>query len=55
MEFVDGRSRPICGRPLTFEALVKLSARASGLQAAHERGIVHRDVFSDNIIFHWAT
>ncbi len=37
--------------PLTFEALVKLMRRiASGLQAAHERGIIHRDVSPDNII-----
>jgi serine/threonine-protein kinase len=53
MEFVDGRSlSDILGDgPLTFEALVKLMRRiASGLQAAHERGIIHRDVSPDNII-----
>jgi serine/threonine protein kinase len=53
MEFVDGRSlSEILGDgPLTFEALLKLMRRvASGLQAAHERGIIHRDVSPDNII-----
>jgi len=53
MEFVDGRSLSdiLSEGPLTFEALVKLMRRiASGLQAAHERGIIHRDVSPDNII-----
>ncbi|MEW6643203.1 MAG: protein kinase [Pseudomonadota bacterium] len=53
MEFVDGRSlsEMLEEGPLTFEALVKLMQRvASGLQAAHERGIIHRDVSPDNII-----
>ena len=37
--------------PLTFEALVRLMQRvASGLDAAHEHGIIHRDVSPDNII-----
>ncbi len=53
MEFVDGQSLSdiLASGPLTFEALVKLMRRiASGLQAAHERGIIHRDVSPDNII-----
>src|SRR3954447_24516620 len=53
MEFVDGRSLSdiLEEGPLTFEALVKLMRRiAAGLQAAHERGIIHRDVSPDNII-----
>ena len=53
MEFVNGRSLSdiLEEGPLTFEALVKLMRRvASGLQAAHERGIIHRDVSPDNII-----
>jgi serine/threonine protein kinase len=53
MEFVDGRSlsEMLQAGPLNFEALVKLTRRvASGLEAAHERGIVHRDVSPDNII-----
>ena len=53
MEFVDGRSLSdiLADGPLTFEALIKLMRRiASGLQAAHERGIIHRDVSPDNII-----
>ena len=54
MEFVDGRSLSemlASDGPLTFEAVRSLTQRlASGLQAAHERGIVHRDVSPDNII-----
>jgi serine/threonine-protein kinase len=53
MEFVDGRSLSdmLADGPLAFEALLKLMRRiASGLQAAHERGIIHRDVSPDNII-----
>ena len=53
MEFVDGRSLSdiLANGPPSFEALVKLMRRiASGLQAAHERGIIHRDVSPDNII-----
>ena len=54
MEFVNGRSvselLEIDG-PLPFEAVRSLMQRvASGLQAAHERGIIHRDVSPDNII-----
>jgi serine/threonine-protein kinase len=53
MEFVDGK--PLADMleegPLTLEALLRLTRRvASGLRAAHERGIIHRDVSPDNII-----
>ena len=53
MEFVDGRSLSDISDegPLTFEAVRSLMQRvASGLQAAHEHGIIHRDVSPDNII-----
>ena len=53
MEFVDGRSlaEMLDDGPLTFEALLRLMRRvASGLKAAHERGIIHRDVSPDNVI-----
>jgi len=53
MEFVNGRSlsNMLDEGALTFEAMVKLMQRvASGLQAAHEHGIIHRDVSPDNII-----
>ena len=53
MEFVDGRSLAdiLENGPLTLDALLRLMRRiASGLNAAHERGIIHRDVSPDNII-----
>jgi hypothetical protein len=54
MEFVDGRSLSDIlhgDGPLTFEAVRALTHRlASGLQAAHDCGIVHRDVSPENII-----
>ena len=54
MEFVDGRSLSEIleqDGPLPFEAVRGLLQRiASGLQAAHVNGIIHRDVSPDNII-----
>lgn len=54
MEFVDGRSLSDVleqDGPLPYEAVRTLLQRiAAGLQAAHERGIIHRDVSPDNII-----
>ena len=53
MEFVDGRSLAdiVKQTPLTFEQVDKLRIRiAAGLQAAHSKGIIHRDISPDNII-----
>jgi serine/threonine protein kinase len=53
MEFVNGESLSAILRkgPLPFEAVHRLMVRiASGLQAAHEQDIIHRDVSPDNII-----
>src|SRR5580704_14551080 len=52
-EFVDGRTLSNIlheGGPLTFEAARTLLHRlASGLQAAHDHNIVHRDMSPDNV------
>jgi serine/threonine-protein kinase len=53
MEYVDGQSLStmLRGGPLACEAVLRLTQRiAAGLAAAHERGIIHRDVSPDNII-----
>jgi serine/threonine protein kinase len=54
MEFVDGRTLSNIlhdNGPLPFEAVRSLMQRlAAGLQAAHQHGIIHRDVSPDNII-----
>ena len=54
MEFVDGRSLSEILKddgPLPFEAVWALMLRVTaGLTAAHQRGIIHRDVSPDNII-----
>jgi len=53
MEFVDGPSlsQLLKKGPLSIETARTLRQRvAAGLEAAHERGIVHRDVSPDNII-----
>jgi serine/threonine protein kinase len=53
-EFVDGRTLSNIlheGGPLTFEAARTLLHRlASGLQAAHDHNIVHRDMSPDNVM-----
>jgi eukaryotic-like serine/threonine-protein kinase len=53
MEFVEGHtlSHLLQERPLTLEEVDLFRRRiASGLQVAHDRGIVHRDISPDNFI-----
>jgi serine/threonine-protein kinase len=53
MEFVDGQplSELLQRGPLGFEAVCVLKERlAAGLNAAHQHGIVHRDLSPDNVL-----
>jgi serine/threonine-protein kinase len=53
MEFVDGQplSEMLKSGPLSFETALKLLERlAGGLNAAHQHGIVHRDLSPDNML-----
>jgi predicted ATPase len=56
MEYIQGRElREIVGAdgrlPLPFDRIIDYACQiASGLQAAHEKGIIHRDIKSANIM-----
>ena len=53
MEFVDGPSltKRLAGGPLSLDEVRILQRRVAGaLDAAHQLGVVHRDISSDNII-----
>ena len=53
MEFVDGQSlkEKLAWGPLKLQKAINIITQvAEGLHAAHERGIVHRDIKSANIM-----
>jgi TolB-like protein/Flp pilus assembly protein TadD/predicted Ser/Thr protein kinase len=53
MPFIEGKTLKelIAGQPMPFDRIVPiLEGVARGLEAAHRRGIVHRDVSSNNIM-----
>src|SRR3569623_808930 len=53
MEFVDGEplSELLRHGPLSFDSVRNLQERlASGLDAAHRRGIIHRDLSPDSVL-----
>jgi serine/threonine protein kinase/tetratricopeptide (TPR) repeat protein len=53
MQYVEGKTlrRLIDGRPLSLDSLLSITHQiADALSAAHERGIVHRDIKSGNIM-----
>ena len=53
MQYIEGKTlrRLIDGRPLPLDSLLSITLQiADALSAAHERGIVHRDIKSGNII-----
>ncbi len=53
MEFVEGETlnKKLCSHPLALPSVLDISIQiAEGLQEAHQKGIIHRDVKSANII-----
>ncbi len=53
MEFIEGKTlkRIINGRPMPLNEICEIAMQvADGLAAAHERGVIHRDLKAENIM-----
>jgi serine/threonine protein kinase/class 3 adenylate cyclase len=53
MEFIDGKTlkRIVGGRPMPMNEVCEIGVQvADGLAAAHEKGVVHRDLKAENIM-----
>jgi serine/threonine protein kinase/Tfp pilus assembly protein PilF len=53
MVYIEGKSLKelLTGKPLSLEEILKIAIQiGEGLNAAHQKGIIHRDIKSDNIM-----